>query len=361
MAKERITGLLRVQPLYASAMMKTKFVLALILVIFSLGFLNRFTLREEKYYITKLCSGLLIRKYLAFNTFNAKRILRCGNGILFVETTERMEPPSLVLCAIESAARVYPERPVVFFMKGLEDVSSEEEEQNVRDRFPSLLFFDNIYFFPLKMEELFADTPLMPWFQKVDPKQERFWAYVTSDACRFAMMWKYGGIYMDADVISVRSIPNAQFLAAEAQYKTSSSVFALSQFHNLSWWFMEDFVQNYRGDVWGHQGPQLFTRVVRKFCGMPVFNSTNNLMCANIPYLHPHRFYPISYQDWKKYFEVWANWPSFENSYALHVWNFMNKNGKTMEPGSNTLMEHLYQKYCPNTYGYVLRNGNTPN
>lgn len=172
-------------------------------------------------------------------------------------------------------------------------------------------------------------------------------------------MWKYGGIYMDTDVISLCPIPQDHFVAAETFTTTSSSVFGLSLHYQLAWQLMENFVENYRGEIWGHQGLGVFTRVVKKMCGMPVFNSTDDVMCTNISYFHPQRFYPILYPSWRRYFEVWQNLPTFNYSYALHLWNFMNKEGKSMVPGSNTLVEHLYQKQCPTTYGYILRNEKT--
>ncbi|CAN2391463.1 acetylglucosaminyltransferase activity [Pristimantis euphronides] len=170
------------------------------------------------------------------------------------------------------------------------------------------------------------------------------------------MIWKYGGIYMDTDVISIRLIPEGNFLAAEHSQSTSSSVFGLSPYHKLSWEFMEDFVQNYRGEVWGHQGPKLFTRIVKKYCGLPQFTSLDHMKCANVSYFHSDRFYPLPYASWKQYFNVWKTLPTFSNSYALHLWNYMNSEKKSMVPGSNTLVEHLYKEHCPFTYAEILKN-----
>ncbi|XP_040204660.1 alpha-1,4-N-acetylglucosaminyltransferase-like [Rana temporaria] len=295
-------------------------------------------------------------KNVTSKPITAYTILSKGNGILFMETTDRMEPPSLVLCAIESAARVYPDRPVVFFMKGLGDIMTEEDEHRIRKHFPTLLHFDNIYFLPLKMEELFMYTPLITWYKKVNPKKEKYWTHVISDASRFAMMWKHGGIYMDTDVISIRPIPKDHFVAAESTRVTSSSVFGLPPFHSVTWEFMENFVVEYKGYKWGHQGPGVFTRVIKKLCGEIVFTFLVDTVCGDIFYFHPYRFYPILYTSWEKYFEVNENPPTFTDSYGLHLWNYKNKVGLTMVPGSNTLVEHLYKKYCPLTYGAILRN-----
>ncbi|KAM4042598.1 alpha-1,4-N-acetylglucosaminyltransferase-like isoform 2-T7 [Anomaloglossus baeobatrachus] len=350
-------------------MLKQLRILIIVLFIATVIFFTRNTIKQKGMYI--LFS--LIHKSVIFhslgaenatsykinNTYNYEyvfimEIFQQGNGILFVETTDRMDEPSLVLCSIESAARVYPDRPVVFFMKGVGDIITEDDEKKARDRYPTLSTYKNIYFLPLRLEELFAETPFLAWYETINPKREIYWTHVKSDACRFALMWKYGGIYMDTDVISIRPIPEKNFLAAETFTNTSSAVFGLSPHHNMTWEFMENFVQNYRGEVWGHQGPGVFTRVVSKHCGVPQFTSKDHIKCANVLYFHPERFYPILYPSWKKYFEVWKNLPTFNNSYALHLWNFMNKEGKSMLVGSNTLVEHLYKQYCPSTYEGIL-------
>ncbi|OCT81141.1 alpha-1,4-N-acetylglucosaminyltransferase-like [Xenopus laevis] len=287
---------------------------------------------------------------------NPWNILREGNGVMFLETTDRMEPPPLVLCSIESAARVYPDRPVVFFMKGLTDINSEEDEKRAKERFPSLSALKNVYIFPLRMEELFNSTPLLRWYLKADPKQEKYWIHNLSDGCRMAMIWRYGGFYFDSDVISMRPIPEKNFLTAENLHTSGSSVFGLTPHHSFAWRSLNDFVDNYNGDVWGNQGPALFTRVLKQSCELHDFKSLDNVVCGNISFLHPERIYPIPYVNWRKYFEVWDKLPTFDNSYALHLWNYMNSQEKrTVDIGSNTLVENLYKQYCPSIYGLLSK------
>ncbi|KAG8445552.1 hypothetical protein GDO86_010357 [Hymenochirus boettgeri] len=285
-------------------------------------------------------------------------ILSQGNGIMFIETTDRMKPSPLVLCAVESAARVYSNRSVVYFMKGLPDMHGVNEESEAKKIFPTLSSFDNVYFSPLRMEDIFTGTPLLPWYKKVDPKREPYWTHVSADGCRLALIWKYGGIYMDTDIISMRPIPDVNFLAAQSSKFSSNGVFGLSTHHSFSWRCMEDFVQNYNGAVWGNQGPQLFTRVLEQRCEIPNFVSTEDIKCGNISFLNPQRFYPIPYPAWKRYYEVWDKVPTFDNSHALHLWNFMNKEQKMVVPGSNTLVDHLYKQYCPNIYNALKNNEN---
>ncbi|XP_077149135.1 alpha-1,4-N-acetylglucosaminyltransferase-like [Ranitomeya variabilis] len=349
-------------------MLKLKKIVIIVVFVVTVTFFIRITIKQKGMFIP----DSLIHKSLISYSSRAKNaisynisqkfnyeyaferdVLQQGKSIKFMETTDRMDEPSLVLCSIESAARMYPDRPVVFFMKGLGDIVTEDDEKKAQKRYPTLCIYKNIYIFPLRLKQLFADTPFLDWYKKINPKQEVFWTYGKSNACRFAMMWKYGGIYMDTDVISIRPIPEDNFLAAENSQLTSSSVFGLSPHHKLTWELMENFVQNYKGNEWGHQGPGVFTRVVKKHC-VPKFTSVEHVKCANVSYFHPERFYPINYESWRRYFEVWKNLPTFKNSYALHLWNFMNKERISMVVGSNTLVEHLYKQYCPSTYKEVL-------
>ncbi|XP_073485158.1 alpha-1,4-N-acetylglucosaminyltransferase-like [Aquarana catesbeiana] len=282
-------------------------------------------------------------------------VLKGGDSIIFVETIDKLPPKSLVLCAIESAAHYYPNRSVVFFMKGLTETNAKEVKNKHLSMFSSL---KNVYFFPLQMEAILADTPLLSWYQKVDPAKERYWAHVSSDACRLALLWKHGGIYMDTDFISLRPIPHHNFLAAESKQYSSNAVVGFSSNHEFTWKCMEDFVKNYHGEIWGYQGPFLFTRIRNKFCSMASFTGKEDFMCGNITILSPEHFYPIGPASFKRYYEVWDKEPTFDTCYALHLWNYANRGDhRTMVPGSNTLVEHLYQNNCPSVYADLTRNG----
>ncbi|KAI5142258.1 Centrosomal Protein Of 70 Kda [Manis pentadactyla] len=236
-------------------------------------------------------------------------LLSHGRSIVFLETSERMEPSPLVSCAVESAAKIYPEQPVVLFMKGLNN--STQLPTNSTYRALSLLSaIDNVFLFPLDMERLFLFT--------INASAERHCLHISSDACRLAIIWKYGGIYMDTDVISIRPIPEENFLAAQSSRYSSNGVFGFLPHHPFLWECMENFVEHYNSDIWGNQGPNLMTRMLRLWCKLRDF------------------------QEWRHYYEVWDPELSFNYSYALHLWNYMNHNKKVVVRGSNTLVENLY-------------------
>uniref|UniRef100_A0A8D0HCU2 Alpha-1,4-N-acetylglucosaminyltransferase n=1 Tax=Sphenodon punctatus TaxID=8508 RepID=A0A8D0HCU2_SPHPU len=317
-----------------------------IFFVFALGFLYKLSLQPGRFFSCMPIS----KRLLTLEDVMSQR----SKSIIFLETTNSLEPSPLASCSVESAARIYHDRPVVFFMKGL-DNNTRLGINSSSTALSFLLAMKNVFIFPLQMETLFQEMPLLPWYHKVNESQEKYWVHVSSDASRLAIIWKYGGIYMDTDVISIRPIPGANFLAAQSSQFSSNGIFGFSHHHWFIWSCMEDFVQHYNGDVWGNQGPYLMTRMLTGLCNLSDFQVAEDLSCQNISFLHPQRFYPIAYPEWRQYYKVWDTWPDFNNSYALHLWNFMNKEQKQVVAGSNTLVENLYKIYCPTTYRELIQ------
>ncbi|XP_069069714.1 alpha-1,4-N-acetylglucosaminyltransferase-like [Pleurodeles waltl] len=274
-----------------------------------------------------------------------------NKGIFLVETTDTLEPTSLTLCAVESAARIYPDRPIFFYMGGLRKWNNPQEKHISHD-LQVLTSLANVYIQPFDLEEILKDSPLLPWYLKVNPATEKFWTHVSSDASRLALVWKYGGIYFDTDVISIRPIPEEEFLVcAYTMTHTSNGIFGFNQFQPFLWDCMKEFAVNYKGQQWGYQGPQLVTRVLQRLGQLPKMDSGGgDSKFYNFSYLHPHRFYPIPPHSWEKFFEPWDPKYTFVGSYGLHFFNFMNYKKSKMIIGSNSLAERLYRQHCPNIY-----------
>ncbi|XP_069476305.1 alpha-1,4-N-acetylglucosaminyltransferase-like [Ambystoma mexicanum] len=325
-------------------MLKASRIIIIFMSITTCTFLYRLAFKMDCF----LCVPLPFRKPPSIDD-----VLRPGTGIIFLETSDCLEPRPLVSCALESAARIYPDRPVVFLMKGLVN-HTKEEINSTHKAFTLLSSIGNVFMFPLNMEKLLNDTPLLPWYVKVNHTGEKHWLHISADASRLAIIWKYGGMYMDTDIISIRRIPVDDFVAAQHSTYSSNGIFSFKFHHKFILDCMENFVEKYNGKIWGHQGPDLFTRILRKRCKLPVFQEQEDGMCQNISFLNPQRFYPIGYPSWKRYYEVWKIDPTFNDSYALHLWNYMNNENKSVIPGSNTLVEHLYKTYCPTTYKVLI-------
>ncbi|XP_060689950.1 alpha-1,4-N-acetylglucosaminyltransferase-like [Hemiscyllium ocellatum] len=202
-------------------------------------------------------------------------------GIIFLQISSELNPKPLVMCSIESAARLNPNKPVYFFMKAFTGNVSAFREPEYK-AIPLLSSFKNVIILPLNFKELFNNTPLAGWYEKVDPSKEVYWIYVLSDACRMTSLWKYGGIYLDTDVISIKPLEFGNFIVAESEIYSSSAVLGFNRSHPFLENCLTDFVEKYNGADWGQQGPKLITRNLKKWCGTDNLNQFLNKECKGI-------------------------------------------------------------------------------
>ncbi|XP_029811261.1 lactosylceramide 4-alpha-galactosyltransferase, partial [Suricata suricatta] len=188
-----------------------------------------------------------------------------GN-IFFLETSDRTNPNFLFMCSVESAARAHPEARVVVLMKGL----SGGNTSLPRHLGLSLLgCFPNVHLLPLDLEALFRDTPLEAWYATRRRRWEPYLLPVLSDASRITLLWKFGGIYLDTDFIVLRNLQNlTNSLGAQSSDLLNGAFLAFERHHEFLALCMRDFVAHYNGWVWGHQGPQLLTRVFKSWCSV---------------------------------------------------------------------------------------------
>ncbi|XP_030071174.1 lactosylceramide 4-alpha-galactosyltransferase isoform X2 [Microcaecilia unicolor] len=272
-----------------------------------------------------------------------------GHGIYFVETSDQTNPNFLFMCSVESAARAHPKTKVTIFMKGL---TKPTLPKNLG--ISLLRCFPNVEIRPLNLKDLFANTPLASWHASSQFRWEPYLLPILSDACRLVIMWKFGGIYLDTDVIVLKNLKNlTNSLGIQSNYLLNGAFLSFEQGHKFIEVCMQDFVDNYNAWIWGHQGPQLLTRVFKKWCSIKRLRDSKG--CNGVSTLPREAFYPIRWQDWMKYFE--AITPTdfnklFQNTYAAHVWNKKSQ-GTRLKTGSKTILDQLQSNYCPSTYEII--------
>ncbi|XP_052645119.1 lactosylceramide 4-alpha-galactosyltransferase-like [Harpia harpyja] len=273
--------------------------------------------------------------------------------VFFVETSERTNPSYLFMCSVESAARTHPETRVVVLMKGL---ASGNASLPNNWAFSLLSCFPNVEVRPLDLTELFSGTPLAKWYLQAQQRWEPYFLPVLSDACRIAIMWKFGGIYLDTDFIVLKNLKNlTNVLGTQSKYVLNGAFLSFKPKHKFMELCMQDFVDNYNSWIWGHQGPQLLTRVFKKWCSIRSLRSSTS--CKGVRALPREAFYPIRWQDWKKYFEVVNSSELhhlFNNTYAVHVWNKKSQ-GTRLEITSQALLAQLHSHFCPATYDIMKK------
>ncbi|GBG75348.1 hypothetical protein CBR_g19981 [Chara braunii] len=116
--------------------------------------------------------------------------------------------------------------------------------------------------------DIFSGTPFENWYASGTYRKTRWIPNNLSNAARLALVWKYGGTYLDMDFISLNPMPAGlgSAVAAEDDKSINNAFIRFSAGHQFVREAMKDFVADFSGNLWGHQGPKLLTRVFMRNC-----------------------------------------------------------------------------------------------
>ncbi|KPI93158.1 Lactosylceramide 4-alpha-galactosyltransferase [Papilio xuthus] len=215
-----------------------------------------------------------------------------NKSIFFLETSCRRSLTSRDLCAIESAARTHPDyQTIVLFSAPI----SEE----IFEHISLYQKFDNIRFARIHIDHYSKKTPVQEFVRSGALDRSKWGVEHTSDMLRFLTLYKYGGIYLDLDVVVAKRLDNlaANWAARESEWTVSNGALAFSM-------DSVDF------EVYG-----------------------------------PELFYPIKWQNSSKYFD--SGMLENKDAYIYHVWNHMTRN---RTPDKNSPYAQLARTFCPFTY-----------
>eukprot|EP00232_Nephroselmis_pyriformis_P011387 CAMPEP_0182884430 /NCGR_PEP_ID=MMETSP0034_2-20130328/18990_1 /TAXON_ID=156128 /ORGANISM="Nephroselmis pyriformis, Strain CCMP717" /LENGTH=322 /DNA_ID=CAMNT_0025017631 /DNA_START=219 /DNA_END=1187 /DNA_ORIENTATION=+ len=194
---------------------------------------------------------------------------------------------------------------------------------------------------------LLAGTPAEVWYDNIDrwKEGEFFFSHIT-EIIRLATLHKYGGMYLDTDVIVMRELDGLQnclgteLAGPHGEAKVlNGAVLKFEKGSRFIWEAMVEFNTTYRIDSWGWNGPELVTRVAGRFPQGP-----------ELKILPTIAFYPIHWAKVKKYFtadgmeDQHSVWQEMEkDTYLFHYWN---KITKDLVPSHSSLMYKVLNNYC---------------
>ncbi|KAL1560190.1 lactosylceramide 4-alpha-galactosyltransferase [Salvia divinorum] len=169
-----------------------------------------------------------------------------------------------------------------------------------------------------------------------------------SNLLRIGLLYRFGGIYLDTDVLVLKSFgelrnaigAQSSDLATGNWSRLNNAVMVFDKGHPVVLEFMEEFAHTFDGNRWGHNGPYLVSRVVARLSGRPRFDLT---------VLPPVAFYPVRWNRIGGLFEgakglSHSKWMVAKlrqirsQSFAVHLWNKQSRQFK-VEEGS--IIQHL--------------------
>ncbi|XP_019700358.1 lactosylceramide 4-alpha-galactosyltransferase isoform X2 [Harpegnathos saltator] len=257
--------------------------------------------------------------------------LKPGRNIFFHETScfgeEGLMLNARQACAVESAARMNPSMTVYLLF-----VSKSEFSNNTREIVKHLLNYRNIKIRHIQPDNYVKNTPLEAWYARGALKKSRWPNSHMSDVLRYLTLWKYGGIYLDLDVVVTTSLEDlTNFAGAEDWDDVAAGVigFDMSELgRRIADACVRDLKKNFRGDLWGNNGPGVITRTLQKFCATKYARDMTTARCHSFTVFPPSIFYPVHYKKWKNYFEVKNSNETMKilnKAKAIHVWNKLSK------------------------------------
>lgn len=207
---------------------------------------------------------------------------------------------------------------------------------------------------------LFKDTPAERWFYmlsrgEVSPGEVSLGQNI-SNLLRLALLYKYGGIYIDTDVIilnnllGLKNAIGAQTVDSETGgwSRLNNAAMIFDKGHWLLHEFMKEFALTFNGNRWGHNGPYLVSRVVAR--ATRVANGT----AREFTVLPPSAFYPVGWTRIRGLFQgprggYHAKWvhEKFESirrgSFGLHLWN---RESRRLEIEEGSVLARIVMDCC---------------
>ncbi|KAK4271507.1 hypothetical protein QN277_020193 [Acacia crassicarpa] len=256
------------------------------------------------------------------------------------------------LSAIESLFKSHPNACLVIVSKSMD---SHGGTQILKPFFTNGLRVTAI---APDFDYIFKDTHAESWYNSlkegnVNPGEISLGQNL-SNLLRLALLYKFGGIYMDADVIVLKSLSKlrntigAQNLDAKTGKwsRLNNALLIFDKNHPLLFKFIEEFALTFNGNKWGHNGPYLVSRVVSRVSEKKGFNFT---------VMPPSAFYPVDWRSIASLFqrpgddELQSKWlvkkleQINKESFAVHLWN---KRSRNLEVEKGSIVDSIISRSC---------------
>lgn len=181
------------------------------------------------------------------------------------------------------------------------------------------------------------------------------------DLQRMLSLYHFGGIYLDLDVVVLRSLEHItlNFMGAQSNTTIGNGIVGL-QAHGVGHQFAElvlrSIQKQYDDNIWNQNGPGSLARVMSKICA----TNNNNIRqmikkpenCYGLRVHNISSFYEINWQEWFYLFEPkLANHTlqRLRNSYVAQIWSHINYDWP-LGVDSNAAYIQLARQNCPRVF-----------
>jgi len=262
-------------------------------------------------------------------------------------------------CAIESAARMNPNRDVfVLFASPVGFKTNGEDPPMIAE----LKSYPNVYFRHVNIREFSKNTPAEEWIKKDRIQTSPFFIYHLSDYIRLLALYKFGGSYFDFDLIFFKSLDNLPPNYV-TQSKTGDDYIenAVLNFestgpgHKMVEMIIRECIGKYNGNAFDYNGPKAVLRAVKTICKTNNVAQTSPEKCWGLKVLPDNVFFPLvpfeqafqnKPENYKKVMQKLK-----DNSIGFHYWSSQTKAIHILKTDKPSAFTTYAQKVCPKAYG----------
>ncbi|XP_026324757.1 alpha-1,4-N-acetylglucosaminyltransferase-like isoform X2 [Hyposmocoma kahamanoa] len=243
--------------------------------------------------------------------------------IFFHETSCKGGLDSRQACAIESAAKVNRDWDInVFFVGPPSPMFLNSFVYKVLSQ------TNNINFYRVIISKFKDDTPM----RHLMPTDKKYNLRNIAEMLRFLTLYKYGGVYLDLDLISVRSLgafpPN--WVAKLSSGTLAAGALGLAKDdvgRTISGQIIQNFNKLYDPTLWNQLSKGVLTHSLRDVCATKSVGKMSNQTCPDL-YFAPGELNP-------------------PHTYGHNIWN--NRSRRIAAP-RDSLLANLARQFCPVTY-----------
>ncbi|XP_077534466.1 lactosylceramide 4-alpha-galactosyltransferase-like [Haemaphysalis longicornis] len=214
--------------------------------------------------------------------------------------------------------------------------------------------FPNVRVAYLDYTSHFKDTALDLWLREGAYKRGPYEVVHVSDGLRLGLLLKHGGVYVDMDVIFLRSLSGAgdALVAQSAADSVTNNFLAFPARHSFVNECLAEFVSGYYPKDWGYNGPRMIRKTLLRWCNASrveeALGSTDR--CRGVTLLPQARLLPLNHTLARMLFEAaaWRNVSeAFARSHLVHTFNSLTR-GISAQPGS--FVDRAARQNCPRSF-----------
>lgn len=271
----------------------------------------------------------------------------CQPNIWFLETFNHKKLNARQACSIESACRHNSDFLVHLLSTG--NISS-----SACKFFRLLSSFPNFRFMRINAGAELQGTPLAPLHAKGGALHRSPHAAVhLSDFLRYVLLWRHGGVYLDSDVIVMKSIKgitnSVVYQGGNDSFTLANGILFFNKQHAVLEALIDKCARSYDPQWRITCGPGLMSMLL-----------SDKKFSRQLNFMNESAFFVVPWQEWERLFSPRVApvvLSAVNGSYGVHFWNSLSEKRPPVVPGSGSAMDVLARTHCPQVYLEALYEG----